>query len=175
MQCSAQHNPLVEPAVARYRPWRGRAALEVRILLDPLEQVLDRELLAESETMTSAILDLIDLSLWDPRFGADIAHRRLVIVSDLMENMPSPGINHYKKVPSLSTVLSMPIGKRLKSKNWSGMLIDLVYLPDARAPQCQGVAHLEFWKDLFAALGARIQVLPPFEGMALGVKPGVRS
>jgi hypothetical protein len=129
----------------------------------PLKEVLERELMVQTETKSSAIFEAIDVTLWDSGFGADIPERRLILVSDLMQHMP--GHSHYDKVPKVDEFLASPIGKRLKTKVWTGLKIDLVYLPDLRAPHLQGDRHIKFWSEVLRRLGTNdVRVLPPFDG-----------
>jgi hypothetical protein len=130
----------------------------------PLATLLERELLAPIESKQSAILESIDLALWDQGFGDEVADRRLIIVSDLMENMP--GNSHYKAKPNLEKFLTSALGKQLQQKAWRGVRVDLVYLPEIGGHQ--GVDHIKFWTELFSRLGATTAVLPPFAGMNTG-------
>jgi hypothetical protein len=128
----------------------------------PLAQVLEQELLAQRETRWSAIFESVDMAMWDASFGADLARRRMVIISDLMQNIP--GHSHYKRIPRIEDFLASEVGKRLKSKVWSSLTVDLVYLPDVRAPHLQGDKHIKFWVGVFRRLGVgSVRVLPPFE------------
>ena len=80
-----------------------------------------------------------------------------------MQHMP--GHSHYERVPRVADFLASELGRRLKTKVWTGVKIDLVYLPDVRAPHLQGDKHIKFWVDVLNRLGAaRLRVLPPFEG-----------
>jgi hypothetical protein len=129
----------------------------------PLAKVLEDQLLADQQTKWSAIFEAIDTTLWDDSFGAQVLRRRIVIVSDLMQNMP--GHRHYERVPRVDEFLASPIGKRLKTKVWAGLNVDLTYLPDVRAPHLQGDKHIKFWLEVFRRLGVgSVRVLPPFGG-----------
>jgi hypothetical protein len=127
----------------------------------PLLDALNKQLLGRPPTERSAILEALDLIMWDDSFGAQIPARRLIIISDLLQNMP--GHNHYKHIPTADEFLATPLGQSLKAKVWTNLKVDIVYLPNAQIPLRQGTKHLKFWRDLFTKLGvAEVRVLPPF-------------
>jgi hypothetical protein len=127
----------------------------------PLEQALGPILRAQ-ETKVSPILEAIDVMLWDTSFGSDVQPRTLVIMSDMVQNMP--GHSHYRAIPSVEAFLRTPLGRRLQTRAWRGVRVEIVYLRNVAFNSRQGTAHTAFWEALFKRLGVEeVQIIPPFE------------
>lgn len=127
----------------------------------PLDDALEPILRAQ-ETKVSPILEAIDVMMWDTTFGPDVPDRTLVIASDLVQNMPDH--NHYRSVPRVDAFLETPLGKRLKSRSWQGVRVELIYLRNVKFSVKQAGTHIAFWETLFRKLGAaEVYAIPPFE------------
>jgi len=128
---------------------------------DPLEEALG-PILSNQETKTSPILEALDVLMWDTAFGPDMPSRTLAIVSDMVQNMPDH--NHYRSIPDVDAFLKTPLGRRLKSRAWQGVKVEIVYLRNVAFNAKQGGAHVAFWEKLFRKLGvADVKIIPPFE------------
>jgi hypothetical protein len=92
---------------------------------EPLEQALGG-ILRHQQAKVSPILESIDVALWDTSFSPDLPSRTLVIVSDMVQNMP--GHSHYRAIPSVDAFLKTPLGRRLQTRAWRGVRVEIVYL-----------------------------------------------
>jgi hypothetical protein len=140
-------NPLIENERRLRDKWNEQFG-------KPLDDALAK-LLQGSKASKSPILEAIDVILWSHTFQGDLPRRELVLFSDLLQNTP-PGQNHYKQVPSPCAVALLPVGQRLKAKNWHNLRVVLYYWrnPDPQAANIQGPHHLSFWTHLFYLLDA---------------------
>ena len=135
-------NPLVENERRQKEKWEASFGR-------PLEQLLAK-LLEGSEAPQSPILEAIDVIMWGPDFQGNLPARRLVIVSDLLQNTNDQ--THLKgPLPDVCSVMETPLGRSLKSKNWERVTVVLHYW---RNPKWQLVQqrpeHFEFWARLFS-------------------------
>jgi hypothetical protein len=80
--------------------------------------------------------------------------KHLVIVSDLMQNVPG-GLSMYQKVPSFDEFKNTPYFSRIRA-DLDGVSILLAYLVRSNAPK-QSPDHLGFWRDYFRFQGAGIE------------------
>jgi hypothetical protein len=126
----------------------------------PLMTALEKLLLSDQETSSSPILASIEHVMWDKGFGAHVPHRRLIILSDFLENVDH---NQYRTLVSVPVFLKSDLGRRLKEKIWSNLRVDLGYLRNDNWHHRQGAEHIAFWRTLFENLGAKpVHVIPPF-------------
>lgn len=119
-------------------------------------------LLDNRETNASPILESVELVMWDKAFGAQVPRRRLILLSDFLQNVP--GHSHYKALMLVGHFMRTELGRKLSEKVWRGVRVDLGYLRSEKSSGRQGAAHIAFWRSLFEdALGAGpVHVIPPF-------------
>jgi hypothetical protein len=128
---------------------------------EPLEQALGG-ILRDQQAKVSPILESIDVALWDTSFSPDLPSRTLVIVSDMVQNMP--GHSHYRAIPSVDAFLKTPLGRRLQTRAWRGVRVEIVYLRNVAFNSKQGNAHTAFWDLLLRRLGVEeVRIIPPFD------------
>ena len=80
--------------------------------------------------------------------------KRLVIVSDLLQNVPG-GLSMYDGVPTFDTFQKTPYYSRVRS-DLHGVLVELHYLVRSGAAQ-QNREHLAFWQDYMQHQGAELE------------------
>lgn len=97
----------------------------------------------------------------DQRAGGAALPKRLVIVSDMMEN--SEAGNHYRSVPDFAAYRATPAYQRVRSR-LQGVQVTLLYLRRDDAASIQGVAHVDFWNRWFADQGATVDDVVAIEG-----------
>jgi hypothetical protein len=136
------------PELAK-KKWNGFAT--------KLEADVDRQV-ARPPSKTSPIFEAIQATalrtFGNP--GYDGLPQHLVIVSDLLQNVPG-GLSMYQGVPSFESFKGTPYFSRVRS-DLNGVSVILYYL--ARAGESkQGPKHLEFWEDYFKSQGARVKAV----------------
>jgi hypothetical protein len=82
--------------------------------------------------------------------------KRLVIVSDLLQNVPG-GLSMYDGVPEFASFQSTPYFSRVRA-DLHGVSVLLLYLVRADQPR-QGSRHLAFWQDYLQSLGAEVEAV----------------
>ena len=87
--------------------------------------------------------------------------KRLVIVSDLLQNVPGE-LNMYDGVPSFDSFESSPYFRRVAS-DLRGVRVSVYYLARVNATT-QSRAHVEFWNRYLLAQGAVIDTLTKVYG-----------
>jgi hypothetical protein len=80
--------------------------------------------------------------------------KRLVVVSDLMQNVPG-SMSHYQGVPDFVAFAASPYFSRVRA-DLDGVDVTLFYLDRSELP-VQGTEHISFWEKYFAAQGATVQ------------------
>jgi hypothetical protein len=134
------------PALAR-KKWRGFAA--------KLTSDINRQISAPRLAISPIFEAIQATSL--RTFGKpeyDGLPKHLVIVSDLMQNVPG-GISMYNEVPSFEKFKNTPYFSRIRS-DLQGVSILIYYLVRSNAPK-QSPEHLGFWRDYFRFQGATIE------------------
>jgi hypothetical protein len=133
------------PALAR-KKWQGFAA--------KLTSDIDRQISAP-RLPTSPIFEAIQATslrtFGKPEY--DGLPKQLVIVSDLMQNVPG-GLSMYQAVPPFEKFKTTPYFSRIRG-DLQGVSILLYYLVRSNAPK-QSPEHLGFWRDYFRFQGATI-------------------
>lgn len=163
-----------EPIFSRCRPHDGSDVNPLyqneRLLQTAYEETFDKPLGAAVAKLdervsapTSPIMEMVRTVAALPSFRDAAGRRRMIIVSDLLQNVAA--YSHYRTRPvyeefrgSRHAAFALP--------SLHGVEVKLVYLPNHRAERRQGRAHLAFWKDYFTDAGASIVevVSPPREG-----------
>lgn len=107
---------------------------------------------------TSPILEMIRAVALDRHFDATVG-RRLVIVSDLLQNVPD--YSHYQSPADFQQWRQTPYAREFLQLSLLGVRVDVLYLKrvDLRARQTRG--HVAFWESYFDAVGATVETLTP--------------
>jgi hypothetical protein len=144
----AQLNALYQnPRLARERWEKG-----FREKLDgELEQLLHAP-----DAPTSPIYEAIQAtalrSFGDPAY--DQVPKQLMIISDLIQNVPGKQ-SHYKGVPDFQDFRASSYFAAVRS-NLDKVQVDLYYL-NRSSLHVQGINHIQFWDEFFAAQGATVR------------------
>jgi len=93
--------------------------------------------------------------------GNDQLPRRLVVVSDMLEN--GEGGSHYSGTPDFANFRKSPAYARLRS-NLDSVRIGVLYLHREVGANVQGAAHAQFWSDWFQDQGANVEYVRAIEG-----------
>jgi hypothetical protein len=136
------------PELAR-KKWEGFSA--------KLSSDVDRQI-SKPALKTSPIFEAIQATALRT-FGKpeyDGLSKDLVIVSDLMQNVPG-GLSMYQEVPSFQVFKSSRYFSRVRS-NLHGVSVHLHYLVRAGMEQ-QNRDHLAFWQDYFQDQGAELEAV----------------
>lgn len=91
----------------------------------------------------------------------DAVAKRLVVASDLLQNVPGP-MSQYQGVPDFKAFTDSPYFSRIRA-DLDGVDVTLLYLERSDVP-VQGPAHIEFWGQYFAAQGATVQIVKKIFG-----------
>ena len=106
----------------------------------------------------SPILEMIRAVALDRSFDSTV-ERRLVVVSDLLQNVPA--YSHYQSPPDFARWRDTPYAQQFLELSLLSVRVDILYLKReaARAQQTRG--HVAFWEDYFDAVGAVVETLTP--------------
>lgn len=134
------------PELAR-KKWNGFAA--------KLTADIDR-LIRAPRMKTSPIFEAIQATslrtFGKPEY--DGLPKHLVIVSDLMQNLPG-GLSMYRAVPAFEKFKNTAYFSRVRAE-LDGVSVMMYYLIRSTAPK-QTPEHLQFWRDYFRFQGAEIE------------------
>jgi hypothetical protein len=136
------------PELAR-RKWRAFAA---KLTADIDKQISARRM--NSSPIFEAVQATSLRTFGKPEY--DGLPKHLVIVSDLMQNVPG-GMSMYGDVPSFEKFKNTPYFSRIRG-DLRGVSVLIVYLVRSTAPK-QTPEHLAFWRDYFGFQGATIESL----------------
>ena len=144
-------NWLYENKTLLRRVFDKRFAQPLTALVDGLRE--------PAQAPASPILETIRAVSLLPSFREASGRRKLIVVSDLLEN--TARYSHYTTTPDYQDFRRSPYGASLLPP-LRGVEVELVYLPNQRAQRRQGTAHLAFWQSYFTQAGARaVQVVSP--------------
>ena len=127
---------------------------------DVLSAKLDA-LLAAPDSASSPIFEAIQAvavrSFGKPSF--DGVSKRLVVVSDLLQNVPGEGSggSHYRGVPAFAEFRASPYFSAVRA-DLDGVRVQLYYM-NRSDQKTQGADHIRFWEDYFAAQGATVMLV----------------
>ena len=128
-----------------------RAQYEERFTA-PLSALVER--LARSESApTSPIMEMVRSVAALPEFSSAVRERKLIIVSDLLQNVR--GYSHYRSKPIYEEFRSSRYASSVRP-DLVGAEVELVYLPNKRARANGTAEHRAFWRQYFAAAGASV-------------------
>jgi hypothetical protein len=164
---------LLKPLGARIcNPGNGRDASELtsnpRLIKDrwkkrfsaPLEELFAK-MLVVPPAKESPILESIQ-SVAVTAFGSlpeSTTHRTLVIVSDMLQNMPD--YSQYRQIGTFQDFEHSAYYQRIKP-DLRGVDVELYYI--RRDQNIQAAKHILFWQDYFAAAGATLTHVIRLEG-----------
>jgi hypothetical protein len=129
-----------------------------------LDTELER-LLALPGSQTSAIFEAVQATALRT-FNRPQYHKipkRLVVVSDLMQNVPGK-LNMYREIPKFEDFKKTPYFAEVAA-NLSGVVVTLLYLVRPNAPQ-KWPEHRLFWEQYFRMQGGTVELLDPVYGAA---------
>jgi hypothetical protein len=166
---------LVEPVLRLCNPGRGDDMNELyqnpqlarqrweRDFARTVDDTIDK-LLATPEAATSPIFEAIQsvaLQTFDDPKLDHVESRRLVLVSDLMQNVPGH-LRMYDGIPPFEQFKSTPYWLDVKAE-LDDVDVTVLYL---QRPNSQRfwTSQVEFWSRYFEAQGARIERLLPLSG-----------
>lgn len=128
----------------------------------PLVNVAD-ELTRAQSLGYSHISETIALISRDPEFSDELQSRRLVVLSDFLENTPTYSQYADKSTGDLSLeryLNSLP--QNSVTPDLSGVDVQLVYLARDNGQKVQSQQHLDFWTSFVKHYGARnVEVAQP--------------
>jgi len=141
------------PELARRR-WEG--------FVRQLETELDR-LMDTPASSTSAIFEAVQATALRTfnRPGYDQLSKRLVIVSDLLQNVPGK-LNQYHQIQSFDEFKNSGYFSEVRA-DLSGVTVSLLYLVRPRAPQ-KWPEHYQFWEQYFRSQKATVERVEPVYG-----------
>jgi hypothetical protein len=126
---------------------RMRQARFDREFLDPLTRTL--EALARSPAAhTSPLLEAFEYIALRADFSADVAERKLVVVSDFVQN--SSRLNQYLHAEDRAGP------SRGLSRRFDGVEVELYYVRRVALYRVQSPDHERFWQELFTRKGADV-------------------
>ena len=85
--------------------------------------------------------------------------RRLIVVSDLLQNVPD--YSHYQAKPDLEQWRDKPYAREFLQLSLLDVDVDILYLKRIDAGSLQTRGHVAFWEDYFDAVGATVHTLKP--------------
>lgn len=141
------------PGLAR-RKWDG--------FVRQLDEEL-RRLMGAPDSSTSAIFEAVQATALRTfnRPAYDGLPKRLVIVSDLLQNVPGK-LNMYEGTLPFREFQHSPYFSEVRA-DLTGVAVTLLYLVRLRAPQ-KWPDHYRFWEQYFRAQGATVELLEPVYG-----------
>jgi hypothetical protein len=140
------------PELARQR-WEQDFAAVLSAKLD--------ELLAAPDSASSPIFEAIQAvavrSFNKPEY--DGVPKRLVVVSDLLQNVPAKGAgaSHYRGVPNFDEFKASPYFSQVRA-DLDSVRVHLYYMNRSDQPN-QGVEHIRFWESYFGTQGATVMTV----------------
>lgn len=128
---------------------------------EPLSKILV-DLQKGSVAQFSPVMEMIRHVATSPEFQASSENRRLIVFSDLLQNVPR--YSHYSELLLDGTEAF----GRLRATRYfdsvstdlSGLIVDLVYLQRDNGRRIQGEEHLAFWRAYLSAQGAQVYSVP---------------
>ena len=141
------------PDLAR-RKWDG--------FVRQLDAELQR-LMATPESPTSPIFEAVQATALRTFNRPDYQGlpKRLVVVSDLLQNVPGK-LSQYQGTPPFEEFQHSPYFSEVRA-DLTGVAVTLLYLVRPRAPQ-KWPDHIRFWEKYFLAQGATVELVEPVYG-----------
>jgi hypothetical protein len=125
---------------------------------DVLSEKLD-ELMAAPDSLRSPIYEAVQAvavrAFGKPEF--DQVPKRLIVVSDLLQNVPEKGSSHYRGVPDFDEFRASAYFSQVRA-DLRDVHVYLFYM-NRSDHKVQGAEHIRFWEDYFAAQGAEVMAV----------------
>jgi len=134
--------------------WETTAKIEKRWkaeYVDPIDGAILR-VGSTNPTPVSRLIASVAGALTRPDFDSRVAERRLVIISDMMEN--EKGIYSQLRGGDFWKAYSASPFPRRVTLNLTGVAVEIDYLTRQQYAGIQGEAHRDFWRRLFSEAGA---------------------
>ena len=124
---------------------------------DPVAKETMAQIKREKQ-QTSPIIESIFAIARQPDFGASVPSRRLIIVSDMLQNSIYDGavISHYSPAPPDFTSFAQTEFGRDFAPNLKNVTVEIYYLQRPDALRYQSKAHCQFWRDFFTHAQAHV-------------------
>jgi hypothetical protein len=121
------------------------------------------QMMARPETPISPIFEAIQATALRTFNRPDYsgASRRLIIVSDLLQNMPNK-LNQYEGTPPFSDFKRTPYFSQVRA-DLTDVTVTLLYLVRPHTAQ-KWPDHYQFWEQYFQSQGATVDRLEPVYG-----------
>lgn len=120
--------------------------------LEPLSAKI-RGLEKPAEAPQSPIMETVRNIAALPEFTDATERRRLIVVSDLLQNIPA--YSQYRRAADFDAFIASPYGRSVVA-DLAGVEVEVVYLRRQKDVHHQGERHLVFWRQYFAESGAFI-------------------
>ncbi len=137
-------------------PWIENGDQIKRRFTEAIEAPLDRRIgraVKGKGAKSSPILETISVIPRRFDFTAAVPRRRLIVVSDFLQNTPD-GYSHYQTgKPSLDALQADPLWPKVKARFDRAQVL-LEYVPRPQDAALQTTAHREFWRAYFERGGA---------------------
>lgn len=129
-----------------------------KVFAAPLSAVIAAEQ-APAEAPVSPILESIRRVTLLPTFRSGIGQRRLIILSDFLQNVPA--YSQYRTAPDYDRFRETAYGRSVRA-DLTDVTVQLVYLSNPAAIGRQTPQHVEFWQRYFADMGAtKLEIVRP--------------
>lgn len=145
------------PEMAKKR-WRVEFEGKVRRVLKEGVEGSGAKVSPIFETIQAAAVRTFDLPALD-----QVGKRRLVVVSDLLQNTQKQ--SHYQELPNFAEFRTDSYYDEVHA-DLHGVQVQVLYLSRPRASGMQGRAHIDFWDKYFESLGARVEEVKRISGQA---------
>jgi hypothetical protein len=137
-------------------PWIENGDQIKRRFAEAIEKPLDRRIgraVKGKGAKSSPILETISIVPRRFDFTAAVPRRRLVVVSDFLQNTLN-GYSHYQSAsPALTALQADPLWPKVKARFDRAQIL-LEYVPRPEDAKLQTPAHRDFWRDYFDSGGA---------------------
>ncbi|HTQ15606.1 MAG TPA: hypothetical protein VMH86_17180 [Rhizomicrobium sp.] len=120
----------------------------------PLMLAAQQSAMTDGQKSTPLVESIFGLSLRTD-FDSDVKNRRLVIVSDMLQNTEL--YTHYKGVPGFAAFLQRKDAFQ-DVPNLKGVTVVARYLIRPQSMQYQSEAQKQFWRDYFDATQAEVKI-----------------
>jgi hypothetical protein len=137
-------DPLFSNPIQIERFWEQKFA-------HPIDAAVDRLLNAPSAAR-SPILESITATTWRHDFDERVPHRRMRIISDLLQHEPG-GYSQYQPGDPWKRFLRTALAKKVNAE-LTGVVVSIDYLRRPGALQYQNEAHRKFWEQWLTQRGA---------------------
>ena len=147
-----QANPLYE------NPERIRRTFEEEFQQPLVLAVEELGTEGQPEQSTSPILEMIRAVATDRSFRFS-GTRRLVIVSDMLQNMPE--YSHYRGTADFGQFSGLEYAKPFLGMSLLDVDVEIIYLKRAQTARLQTRGHIRFWEEYFDSLDASLNRVEP--------------